>query len=102
MALPVLLCEATTYYVSLSGNDSANGTTPETAFLSPSVATAKATNGDTIVLGKGTWTVTAAETWKGAIDLASGVSKTVADPTLDEMSLYPDRIQFDPYEFTYW
>ena len=29
-------------------------------------------------------------------------SKTVADPTLDEKSLYPDRIQFDPYEFTYW
>ena len=24
------------------------------------------------------------------------------DPTLDELRLYPDRISFDPYEFTFW
>ena len=29
-------------------------------------------------------------------------SKRASDPALDAMSLYPDRIVFDPYEFTFW
>ncbi len=33
---------------------------------------------------------------------ARGGAKRVIDPTLDELKLYPDRIQFDPYEFTFW
>lgn len=68
MALPVLFCEATTYYVSPSGNDSANGTTPETAFLTPKTATGKAKSGDTILLCKGTYKIEA------AIAVPSGVT----------------------------
>ena len=33
---------------------------------------------------------------------ARGGAKRIIDPTLDELKLYPDRIQFDPYEFTFW
>lgn len=32
---------------------------------------------------------------------ASG-AKAASDPVLDAMSLYPDRIVFDPYEFSFW
>ena len=31
-----------------------------------------------------------------------GGTKRVIDPTLDELKLYPDRISFDPYEFSFW
>ena len=33
---------------------------------------------------------------------AKGGEKRVADPLLDEVKLYPGRIQFDPYEFSFW
>ena len=49
---------ATTYYVSPNGNDSRDGTTAETAFLTPAKAVGTAAAGDEIVLTEGLYPLT--------------------------------------------
>lgn len=53
-----LAANATTYYVSPSGDDSAAGTSEETALLTPQKGISKASSGDTVMLLPGTYPLT--------------------------------------------
>ena len=55
LILPCLL-HATTYYVTMGGNDNNDGLSWETAFATPKQALAVAADNDKVIVGDGTWT----------------------------------------------
>lgn len=79
-ALPAL--GAATYYVSPDGSDANDGTTTETAFLTPHAAMAKAKAGDAVVLRAGRYALTNSVSCKAGVELR-GETGNPRDVVLD-------------------
>lgn len=85
-----LAVNAATWYVSPSGDDSVNdGTTVDTPFATPAKAVTKVANGDTIILGKGTYLMTANLGMGNKSDLTlTGETENPRDVVLDFQGAY--------------